>query len=221
MSPDVIVGGGARIWRALCALPDFPAERFVVLHHDQCASHHFATGSRVWILAYGRRPQDNLRLIEQLRDRAVGCEFVYVSSSSCIVNTISGCYGYPRIKQQAARAATRLLGARTLLLGLVHGSPEELPRGTNAATPLGLLRDFLLAPRWPADRHAEVPLLVTVTRPFTGVLEARLHAGYGLLQKLCGRWPCLLRPLDVLLRAAGIRWYGYVYLSNRLWTATS
>lgn len=220
-TPDVIVGSGARIWRELCALPDFPSQRFIALRHDECTTHRFVPGSRVWILAYSRIPEDNLRLLAQLRDRAPRCEFIYVSSSSCIVTRVSECYEYPRVKQQAALAARQLLDARVLVLGLVHGSADDLPRGRNAATSLVMLRDFLLAPRWPTGRHTDLPLFTTVERPFSGAGEAGLHRAYGLLLRACGRFPCLLRPLDAMLRAAGIRWYGYVYLSNRLWTATS
>jgi hypothetical protein len=66
-----------------------------------------------------------------------------------------------------------------------------------------------------------VQLFDIVSRAFSGTTEAAIHRAYGLLLRACGAWPCLLRPLDALLRALGIRWYGYVYLSNRLWTAKS
>ena len=49
--------------------------------------------------------------------------------------------------------------------------------------------------------------------------EALLYRLYGRLQALCGSRPCLLRPLDLLLRGLGMRWYGYTHLSNRLWTS--
>ena len=173
----------------------------------------------MWILAYSRRLGENLRLFEQLRSAAGAADFIYVSSSACIVTRVTRCYEYPRVKQQAAEAARRLLDARVLTLGLIHERLADLPRGRNAATSLEHLGRFMRAPAWPAGRNVELPLFDMVSRPFSGAAEAALYRAYGALLHACGAWPCLLRPMDALLRALGMRWYGYVHLSNRLWTA--
>jgi hypothetical protein len=63
-------------------------------------------------------------------------------------------------------------------------------------------------------------LFEMIDRPFGSGAERALYRAYGSLQWRVRRWPCVLRPLDFTLRALGIRWYGYVNLSNRLWSST-
>lgn len=216
---DIVIGARSRVWQAVSATPGTGLARFLALRHAQVAEFAFQPGDRIWILAYSRRLQQNLQLFAQLQRLAPGAHFVYVSSSACIAATVSGCYGYPRVKQQAADAAQQLLKARVLTLGLVYDALQELPRGANAATSLSQLRAFLLSPAWPDSSATELRLFGIVTRPFANAAEAALHRLYERLQQACGRWPCVLRPLDAMLRMLGIRWYGYTALSNRLWNA--
>lgn len=218
---DIIIGAGSRVWRAVAPGLGAQGARFIALPHTQVAAHHFGPRDRIWIMAYSRRPEDNLKLFTQLRHVAPTADFVYITSSACIATTVTRCYGYPRVKQQATEAARRLLDARVLTLGLVYGELDELPRGTHVATSLQQLCAFLLSPSWPGETNREARLFSVVTRPFANAAEAALQRTYVRLQQACGRWPCLLRPLDVLLRGVGIRWYGYTALSNRLWTAKS
>jgi len=220
-SRDFIIGAHSRVWLKVARGLGAQATRFITLRHTQVADHDYHPGDRVWVLAYSRQPEENLRLLEQLQHVASQAEVIYISSSACIAANITHCYEYPRVKQQAADDARRLLGARVLTLGLIYDDPEELPRGTNAATSVAQLRSFLLSPEWPADSDTNLRLFTIVERRFANTAEAALHRLYGMLLSACKRWPCALRPLDALLRACGIRWYGYTYLSNRLWTAKS
>jgi hypothetical protein len=218
---DVVIGAGSRVWQTLAPHLGADAARFIALRHADAARFEYRAGDRVWILAYSRRPEENLKLFEHLRGAASSADFIYVASSACIVTRVTRCYEYPRVKQQAAEAARRVLDARVLTLGLVHEQLADLPRGSNAATSLDQLGRFMRAPAWPAARDAGLPLFCIVSRPFSGAAETALYRAYGLLLRACGAWPCLLRPMDAVLRALGIRWYGYVFLSNRLWTAKS
>ena len=93
----------------------------------------------------------------------------------------------------------------------------QLPAGTTMATSLDQIAAFMAQ----GGRDATDTLLFSaVERPFSGSLERAAFRAYGLAQRAAGTWPCLLRPVDIVLRALGWRWYGYLYLSNRLWLTT-
>ena len=145
---------------------------------------------------------------------------VYVSTATTIVAALTSCYEYPRVKLQAERSARARLDARFLIIGLVCRSEPELPAGTTMRTLHDDIRSFLTAPRWPEDRSAPVLLFTRTERPFGSALEKAAFRLYGLAITAAGRWPCLLRPVDMILRALGWRWYGYLFLSNRLWSST-
>ena len=148
-------------------------------------------------------------------------EVVYVSSSSTIVTQRTLCYEYPRVKRQAALDARRLLNARVLCLGLVYVDRAELPAGLNAATSICDLAEFMLAPRWNPEAGADTLLFELVDGPPAGSVERSARLVYDAVQWQLRSWPCLLRPVDLLLRTVGYRWYGYTNLSNRLWSSTT
>jgi hypothetical protein len=100
-------------------------------------------------------------------------------------------------------------------IGLIHDDLDELSAGISAATQLGDLIAAMLAPDGLPDREgAAVPLYRLVERPFSNLREQAAYRAYGALIRLCGRRPCVLRPIDLLLRLIGWRWYGYFRLSN-------
>ena len=107
-----------------------------------------------------------------------------------------------------------------LRLGIVHKEESELPGGQNLATSERQIAEFLLRPHFPSTTDGLINLFDLVDRPFRNSLEARLHRVYGTTLWAVRRFPCVLRPLDMVLRALGIRWYGYVQLSNHLWIST-
>jgi hypothetical protein len=72
----------------------------------------------------------------------------------------------------------------------------------------------------PAGDDREVHLFKMVSRDFGSGFERTLFLIYGHVQWLLRRFPCALRPVDLVLRALGYRWYGYLLLSNRLWATT-
>jgi hypothetical protein len=147
-------------------------------------------------------------------------EVVYLSSSSCRVASRTTCYEYPRVKQKAETQALAFDAGKVLTIGLVYADESELPAGDNVATSLGELAAFMLAPAWPDGQGRRKHLLRQVSRPFTSALEKVLYRAYGWAILSLKRYPCALRPVDLLLRVARMRWYGYVYLSNRLWIST-
>jgi len=220
---DVFVGRHSSVWRALAAHPllaQRQANRQVLaIGHRELGEFAFERGDRVWLLSYSRRAAQNRAMLAQLQGAGVA-ELIYVSSSSTIVCTMTRCYAYPRLKQQAELEALALPNARVLTLGQVVAQAPQLPAGASMATLVDELAAFVIQPDWPEQGGRRKRLMRLVQRPFATNIEAGAYRGYGWLMWAVGRWPCLLRPLDALLRALGWRWYGYVFLSNRLWTAT-
>lgn len=217
---DVVLGRNSSVWRRL-SKDDRICRRFAsAISHADLGSFVFCTSDRVWVFGYSRYEHENSRLLETLRQAHVA-EVIYVSSASTIVSSLTRCYEYPRVKMQAEREARRALNARILTLGLVYEDLGELPSGDNAATSLEELKAFLLDPRWPADRGESVRLFKQVRRGFESAFEASLFRAYASLQWRVRHWPCVLRPVDLVLRWLGFRWYGYVQLSNRLWITTT
>ncbi|HEY8509888.1 MAG TPA: hypothetical protein VIL32_16105 [Steroidobacteraceae bacterium] len=213
---EVVIGRNSKVWRALATRGRL-ADRFAIaIGHADLEGFAFTPADRVWVFAYSRDPQDNTRLLQTLARYPLR-EVVYVSSASTIVTRYTRCYGYPRVKQLAEREAQQLLNARILTLGIVYDSLQELPPGCSAATSLSSIEEFLLAPHWPQDAGTRMNLFELTSRPFVRRWEAALHRIYGAVQWQLRRWPCLLRPVDCVLRALGMRWYGYIHLSNRLW----
>jgi teichuronic acid biosynthesis glycosyltransferase TuaG len=210
----IVIGSNSKVWRRLQmeAPPGMPVE---AISHDDVARRRFETEDRIWILSYSRSEHDNVRLFEALA--AAGARHCYyVSTATVNVAAIATCYEYPRVKLAAERDARRILGARIVRIGLVYGRPEELPAGTSAATGLTSLSAALTA----AMEGDSVDLFDMVETPFGSAFERVLFALYGRLIRLAGPWPCAMRPLDLLLKMLGMRWYGYVYLSNKLWLSS-
>jgi len=222
-SPDtreVVLGSGSRVWSVL-EREGLLAERFTVaISHRDLDVFSFQPQDRVWVLSYSRVPRENARLLRRLANCGIR-EIVYVSSSSTIVGQVTDCYEYPRVKLEAEIAALAWPRSKVLTIGLMYSDERSLPGGDNVATSFRELAAFMMSPRWPDAGGRRKFLFGRVVRPFRGPVEAWLHSGYGRLMRLLTKRPCLLRPIDLVLRALGMRWYGYVFLSNRLWTSTT
>lgn len=212
---EVIVGRHSKVWVAAIQNAAIAARFKTAIGHSEIAAFRFEPNDRVWIFSYSRRAHENSRLFDALAKARVA-EVVYVSSASTVVTEFTRCYEYPSVKRQAEMEAVQRLGAKVLQLGLVYKVLDELPAGENAATHQSDLESFMLAPEWSVGNQP-VRLFGPVTRPFPSGLEAALYRVYGSIQWSIRRWPCLLRPVDLVLRTLGFRWYGYIHLSNRLW----
>lgn len=214
---DVVVGRNSAVWQRLAPRLAALGCLCVAIGHRDMGAFAFAAGDRVWVLSYSRRPAENSALLAMLGQAAVA-EIIYVSSSSAVVTDRTACYEYPRVKQLAERDALALPNGRVLVIGMVYERAEQLPGGATVATSCNALAAFMAAPAWPARRRT---LFDVVRRPFRNRFEYAAHRWYGWLMARTGAYPCLLRPLDALLRALGLRWYGYTYLSNALWMSTT
>lgn len=210
----VVIGSNSVLWariadRLLAASPNSLA-----FGHRDIGELRLTADDCVWIFSYAPDEEANRLLFERIAGLGAG-RHVYLSSATANIADEVHCYRYPRVKAAGERDAARILDAVPVRIGLIHDDPAELPAGTSAATRLDDLIAAMLAPDGLPDRAGgAVPLYRLVKRPFASSLEHAAYRFYGALLRLCGRHPCVLRPIDLLLRAVGWRWYGYFRLSN-------
>jgi hypothetical protein len=217
---EVFVGKHSTVWAGLSPLLVGQGLVVQAIGHADISSFSFGPLDRIWVLAYSRHAAQNTGLIQALA-RTPARALVLVSSSSAIVAGVTRCYVYPHLKRQAEVDALAVPHATVLTLGMMYADPAQLPAGACVATSYRDLAAFVARPDWPDGAGRRKHLFGVVQRPFPGALQRRAQQAYGAVLRACGPWPCLLRPLDLLLRACGVRWYGYVYLSNKLWTSTT
>lgn len=215
---EVVLGRGSAVWRRLSTDPSLAARVGAAIGHHDLASFEFTPADRVWVLSYSRNPLENSAMLQRLSATGVR-EIVYVTSASTIVVQRTRCYEYPRVKLQAEQEALALPRAKLLTIGLMHDSVDELPAGTNIATRYAELAAFILKPDWPDNGGRGKRLFHVEERPFGSALERAACGIYTSLLMAAGSRPCLLRPIDLILRLLGWRWYGYTCLSNCLWTS--
>lgn len=216
---NIVIGRNSRLWRMMQTDLRVPAGPFFAIGHAEVEDFAFQPGDRLWILSYSRDMADNMVLFDAL-SKAADTDIVYISTATANIDALTTCYDYPRIKRECERLVRQKLAAHIVSIGVVHVQEVDLPGGTTIATSVTELIDFMLAPVFPTTGEL-VRLFRVVDRPFSGFHEKAAFRIYGILQRASGSYPCLLRPLDLVLRALGWRWYGYVYLSNRLWLTTT
>lgn len=217
---DIVIGCNSKVWQGLARDPQLSRKIAAAIGHRQMAAFEFLPSDRVWVFSYSRDERENAALLQALHAASVS-ELVYVSSSSTRVASETNCYEYPRVKHRAELQALAHPAGKVLTIGLVYGTLDELPAGENIATSLGELAEFMQAPYWPDGQGQRKYLFRNVPRPFVSGLEQASYRAYGKVIFALRRYPCLLRPIDLLLRALNVRWYGYVYLSTRLWNSTT
>lgn len=216
---EIVIGRNSKVWKASARNPDVVRRFSVALSHSDVGNFNFGRGDRVWIFAYSKEADGNSRLLSRLEAAGVQ-NVVYVSTATTNVTRLTNCYAYPRVKQQAELEARRRFNAKILRLGLVVGALSEVPAGWHAVTFQERLDRFLLEPQWGSEDN-DVHLFEFIAVPFARGWERLIYRLYDSIQWALRRYPCVLRPFDFFLRAIGIRWYGYVNLSNRLWSTTT
>lgn len=217
---EVVIGRNSTVWRELAKRPEIAARFQVALSHNDLYEAKFLPSDRLWIFSYSRNAGENAALIERLR-RAGAAEYVYVSSATTNVVPRTNCYNYPAVKRLAENLAREILKARILTIGVVFDRPSELPGGVTIATSYDDLANFVLAPQWPDDAGMAARLFRPYDRPFEGKVEEIAFKLYGNAMSALRCWPCVLRPVDFVLREMGYNWYGYLYLSNKTWLTTT
>jgi len=216
---EILIGCNSLIWQSLSRRPDIRNAIPHAIGHKDVKSFTFEPSDRVWILSYSRISAENFLLLGLLKSARVR-QVVYFSSAATNVTRVTRCYRYPSAKTEAANYAKEQLNAAVVLLGLVYSERSELPGGKCAAVSIDDVAAFLLAPPIMSSKH-DIRLFCIIETPFGSILEKTLHAAYSNIQRLTGRFPCILRPVDLILRMIGWRWYGYQNLSSRLWNLTT
>lgn len=217
---EIVLGRNSTVWRLLSSHPQLAEASFTAIGHHDLAAFDFKPADRVWVFSYSRMPAENSAMLARLGAAGVA-EIVYLSSSSVIVTRRTRCWAYPRVKQQAEDEALALPNGKVLTVGLMHADAAELPAGNNIATTYDTLAAFMRSPAWTDGGGRRRHLFSIESRPYRSGLERGLARLYGAALDACGTRPCLLRPVDLLLRLMGMRWYGYTFLSNRLWISTT
>jgi hypothetical protein len=217
---EIVLGRNSKVWRELSSDSRLRDKNFIAISHAELANFSFKNKDRVWVFSYSRDEQENEALLGALKKSSIA-EIVYVSSSSVKVVSKTNCYEYPRVKLKAEKSALENPVAKVLTIGLVFNQVSELPAGENIATSIDDLAGFMAAPFWPDNSQRTKNLFKIVTTDFSSNFEKMAYRLYGKLIFITGSYPCVLRPIDLLLRGLKMRWYGYVYLSNQLWISTT
>ena len=216
----VIVGTNSVLWGRIRERVLELQPKTVAISHRDVGGYILAERDVVWIFSYAPDDRANTFLMEKLKSAGARRAY-YVSTAAANIVDVTTCYGYPVVKAAAERTAREVLNASIVRIGMIYDHAEELPAGRSAATALDDLVRAMIASLDPdAAPDAMLHLYQLIERPFGSSLERTLYWCYGLLLRWTARWPCLLRPIDLILRTAGYRWYGYFRLSNEQCTAT-
>lgn len=219
MGRQIIIGRNSAIWTAMQSCECIKALNCIAISHRQLDEFEFQNEDSVWVLSYSKVQTENTELLTNLSKKSVSHVY-YVTSATTNVTEVTKCYSYPSAKRKAETDAKLLCDAVIISIGVVVERESDLPAGMTAATTYEELANFI-ASADKMERAESVRLFRPVKRPFRNSIEKALFFSYGKAQSLCGKHPCMLRPLDLALRICGMRWYGYVYLSNKLWFTTT
>ena len=216
---QIVIGSNSQIWKSLSNSELKGNPEFQAISHSEVASFDFNPQDNVWILSYSRNPKENESLFLQLAVTRLANIF-YITTATTNVLEVTRCYEYPRIKGLAQNASTLILEAHIVSIGVFYEEESCLPPGLTAATSAKELASFMKRPFFNFNGEP-ILLFRLVSRSFNRKFEKVVYLLYGMALRACGPFPCLLRPLDFFLRLLGVRWYGYLYLSNKLWSTTT
>ena len=214
----VIVGSNSRVWQRVRRSDSARFDRVAAIGHAAVPNWSFRADDEVWVLSYANSERGNSELLDALAARGVG-RMVYVSTVSTRVCEVTSFYRYPRIKLAAERHARAVHGATVVVLGLVCADQREAPAGLSMVTWLSELADLMHDGIRQDQVGTTILLAKPVHQPFCSRFEEIMYRCYGQLIGACGPWPFLLRPLDLVLKHLGCRWYGYFRVGNQLWTS--
>jgi hypothetical protein len=220
MGRIIFVGKNSRVWQRLVQDPTWVDGIGPVLGHADVAGFDFQQDDSIWIFSYSRRHEENIALFKQLKERGAQQVF-YVSTASSNVMQITPRFTYPRAKSEAAKAAQQILGARTVLLGYVVDNLKNAPSGWAAIVTLEELSAAMRGYGRPFAPEGPIRLFTMRETPFRSRVESIIYYSYFILACALGRYVFVLRPVDIILRALGYRWYGYFGMSNQIWSTTT
>jgi hypothetical protein len=213
----IVLGKNSKVWLSLKNSPVLVDTQIVEIGHQDLEDFQFHHGDKVWVFSYSRSVKEN-RLMMEILAHQPHVFVIYVSSASTNVTSVTSCYNYPTVKRQAHSDVMQICSACVVNIGWFYVNLSELPAGLTAATAADELAIAVREGDFVPGQT--INLFELIHLPFKSSFEAYLYRLYGLLLKVCSCYPCFLRPIDLVLRLVGIRWYGYLYLSNKLWSTT-
>jgi len=165
------------------------------------------------ILSYSRNFANQISLIKGLKKISFK-NLIVISSVSALVAENYSCYEYPKVKLAHERLYLEYFPRACIVrMGTVFDKKKSTPNKGTLVTDLDELVQMLSVLITGSPNQ-----IITFCKYCDfGVdsIEARIHSIYSkLIIRLS--YPCLLRPVDIFLRALGFNWYGYGVLSNLL-----
>lgn len=207
-----IIGKNSSVCKRLAK--KIPLENYRFLGHQDISDVTFQQNDVLFIFSYSLNRQVNADFLTSIHKRG-GKNIVLMSSVASKVATLTQCYNYPTIKYMSEELVLEKLGGVVIQLGSVVEDSRELPSGTNYCTTLDELADFIN--QYQPSPSRAIRLFSVIDIPFKSQLDAFLYRSYQVLINRLNRYPCLLRPVDLLLKLSGYRWYGYTALLKKVW----
>lgn len=216
----VVIGKNSILWSRIGDRVRSRHLNTLAVGHRDLASVRLNASDRIWIFSYAQDVNENAALFDVIAAQG-GSNCYYLSSATANIADNVRCYRYPLVKRAGELDAELRLGAIPVRIGLIHDNTNELPAGNSAVTQLDLLIEAMISDDVDFARCGSLIQLYTLeSKLFSSAMERFAYIWYGKLLRACGSYPCVLRPLDVVLKLFGWRWYGYFRMSNDICFST-
>lgn len=219
----LIVGSNSRVWAALSAHID--NQKLKKNFHAVSSQDIFDLSpsllrrsfSRAVVFSYSRDLAENMKLLRNLR--LFVPSVIYISTCSVIAADRGYPYKYPRVKRAVeifARDSKLFECLHIIRLGMVEGTfePGSL-KGIYKYTTLAMIAQFIQTPVCQNRTSVRFQNLYRIVEnPIGHGLESLCFKCYRraiLFHPVMG---AMLRPVDLIFRALGWRWYGYSFIAN-------
>ena len=207
----IIIGKNSNLYKNY--KNDFLSFFDFAISHNEIASFHFLPNDFIFVLSYPRSISGIKKMVilmKQLKNNKI----LLLSTCSAILNNITSCYYYPKIKFLQEKYFSKTFHNLIIFrVGtVIRKNDYDNYYGLcviNDKVFFRMIREFI-------KRNPKEQL---VTRfdilDFKGsFFESHLYDIYCRLIFSLIPFPCILRPLDVILRLFNIRWYGYGALTK-------
>jgi hypothetical protein len=215
MKSLLIIGKNSKIWNKI--KKDIKKNRVITeISHDQL---RFLKKQKrfdeIWIFGYSINVNENYDLLHS----AVSIKYkkcFYFSSKTTNICQVTKDYKYPMIKKISEDFLKRYNNTYIVRLGLVYGKTSDIPGGGSYVTSYKEIIKFINQDKRRIWYNKDIDLAKLIIKNFSSEFERAVYKLYGLILMSGLFRPILLRPIDLILRLIGWRWYGYFYLSNNI-----
>jgi len=168
----------------------------------------------IFLFSFSYKMQENMSMIEKIKLFSVESEVYIISSTSVFAYRISPFYKYPGIKSKMDSYAISN-GFHILRIGYVVDDERSLNSGEYLITHPNDICDFIDSPL-KASKSRAVDLFKYVNLPMN-IFYKIFYSVYLFALFHLGRYAFVLRPVDLILKVAGVKWYGYNALGVIYW----